>query len=99
MMDSVFFATFDPLLTNAPDACTLCLTQPPAFSYEYCNENDDGERRYLNGFCCSICAPGLLKKLANAEASQWEAEEAVLEAEAMDVTDLQKRRLATFGKK
>jgi hypothetical protein len=99
MMNSVFFATFDPLLSNAPDACALCLTQPPAFSYEYCNENDEGERKYLNGFCCSSCAGGLLKKMANAEASQWEAEEAVLEAESVDVTDLQKRRLATFGSK
>ena len=99
MTDSVFFATFDPLLSNAPDACTICLVQPPAFSYEYCIENEDGERKYLNGFTCSGCATGLLKKLANAEASQWEAEEAVLEAEDVDVTDLQKRRLATFGHK
>ena len=99
MMHSVFFATFDPLLSNPPDACSLCLIAPPAFSYEYCIEDADGERKFLNGFSCADCSTGLLKKLANAEATQWEEEEAVLEAEALDVTDLQKRRLATFGRK
>jgi len=98
MMDSVFFATFDPLLSNSPDACTLCIVHPPAFAYEYCTEDEEGERKYLNGFCCTGCAAVLLKKLANVEAGQWEAEEAVLEAEHLDTSDLQKRRLATFGK-
>ena len=32
MNDSLFFATFDPLYVNAPDACNLCIAQPPAFS-------------------------------------------------------------------
>jgi hypothetical protein len=97
MNDSVFFATFDPLFINAPEACNLCLSQPPVFSYEYCIELDDGERHYIKGYCCSQCAGGLLKKLQSKEALEWAEEEANLEAENLDVTDLQKRRLATFG--
>jgi hypothetical protein len=38
-----------------------------------------------------------MKKLAGREAEEWAEEEAELEAEHLDVTDLQKRRLATFG--
>lgn len=97
MNDSLFFATFDPLYINAPDACGLCIAQPPAFSYEYCVEQHDGKRHYIKGFCCMACATGLLQKLAGREAREWAEEEAELEADNMDVTDLQKRRLATFG--
>jgi hypothetical protein len=97
MNDSIFFATFDPLYINAPDACSLCITQPPAFSYEYCVEHGDGKRHYIKGFCCTACAVGLLKKLAGREAEEWAQEEASLLADDMDVTDFQKRRLATFG--
>jgi hypothetical protein len=32
MNDSLFFATFAPLYVNAPDACNLCIAQPPAFN-------------------------------------------------------------------
>jgi hypothetical protein len=39
----------------------------------------------------------LLQKLAGREAREWADEEAELEAGNMDVTDLLKRRLATFG--
>lgn len=97
MNDSIFFATFDPLYVNAPDGCALCITQPPIFSYEYCIEQESGERQYLKGFCCAACAANLLKKLATTEAGEWEREEAELEANELDVTDFQKRRLATFG--
>jgi hypothetical protein len=97
MNDSIFFATFDPLYINAPDACSLCIAQPPAFNYEYCVEQSDGKRHYIKGFCCTACAAGLLKKLAGREAEEWAEEEAELQADDMDVTDLQKRRLATFG--
>jgi len=97
MNDSLFFATFDPLYVNAPDACNLCIAQPPAFSYEYCIEQNDGKRHYIKGFCCTACSAGLLQKLAGREAQEWADEEAQLEADEMDVTDLQKRRLATFG--
>jgi hypothetical protein len=97
MNDSVFFATFDPLYINAPDACSLCVAQPPSFTYEYCIEEENGQRQYIKGFCCAKCSQDLLKKLATTEAKEWEQEEAALEADDLDVTDLQKRRLATFG--
>jgi hypothetical protein len=97
MDDSLFFATFDPLFINAPEACTLCIVRPPAFSYEYALQQESGQRTYQKGFCCSKCARDLVRKLESREASEWQQEEAALEAEHMDVTDLQKRRLATFG--
>ena len=96
MNDSLFFATFDPLYTNAPETCNLCIAQPPAFNYEYCVEQPDGRRHYIKGYCCTACAAGFIQKLAGREAQEWAAEEAELEDE-MDVTGLQKRRLATFG--
>ena len=97
MNDSIFFATFDPLYINAPDACSLCIAEPPAFSYEYCVEQRDGKRHYIKGFCCTQCADGLLQRLAGREAQEWAEEEADLQAGDIDVTDFQKRRLATFG--
>jgi len=97
MNDRVFFATFDPLFVNAPEACNLCLLLPPAFSYEYCIDRDEGKRHYIKGYCRGACAAGLLKKLAGKEALEWAEEEAELRAEDVDVTDLEKRRLATFG--
>lgn len=97
MNDSLFFATFDPLYVNAPETCTLCLTEAPAFNYEYCIEQNDGKRHYIKGYCCANCAAGLMKKLAGREAEEWAEEEAELRAEHLDATDLQKRRLATFG--
>ena len=98
MSDTVFFATFDPLFVNAPETCGLCLTNPPLFNYEYAKQGDEsGETEYLKGFCCQNCAAGLLKRLASTEAKEWAEEEAALEADHLDVTDFQKRRLATFG--
>jgi hypothetical protein len=38
-----------------------------------------------------------MQKLAGSEAREWAEEEAELEDDHMDITDLQKRRLATFG--
>jgi hypothetical protein len=38
-----------------------------------------------------------LRKLAGNEAREWEEEEEQLVADHIDVSDLQKRRLATFG--
>jgi len=53
----------------------------------------DGKRHYIKGFCCTACAAGLLKKLAAREAEEWAQEEAELQADDMDVTDLQKREV------
>ena len=98
MYDSLFFATFDPVYVNAPDICDICVIQPPTFNYEYCIEEEGGQRQYIKGFCCPSCAEGLLKKLKIREAEEWAEEEAQLEAGQVDVTDFQKRRLATFGR-
>jgi len=97
MNDSVFFATFDPLFINAPETCSICLTSPPIFNYEYAQQEEHGQTQYLKGYCCSRCAGDLLKRLANTEAAEWADEEAALEADNLDATDLQKRRLAAFG--
>jgi hypothetical protein len=97
MNDSLFFATFDPLYIDAPETCPLCFGQPPAFSYEYCLEQNDGKRNYIKGYCCTACSAGLLRKLAGNEAREWEEKEEQLVADRIDVSDLQKRRLATFG--
>jgi|SRR5579862_5721232 hypothetical protein len=97
MDDSLFFATFDPLFVNAPETCTLCIVRPPAFNYEYAIEEGSGQRTYQKGFCCSACAMDLMRKLAAREASEWKEEEVAMEAEHLDIADMQKRRLATFG--
>lgn len=98
MNDSVFPATFDPLFVNAPDACSLCIAQPPVFQYEYCVEQGGGERPLHQGLLLRRGrAAGLLKKLEGEEAQEWAEEEEELQADDMDVSDLQKRRLATFG--
>ena len=98
MNDSVFFATFDPLFLNAPEACNVCLSEPPVFTYEYSSqEPGEQERQYLKGFCCPECARQLLKRLEQREARDWEEEESELEADRLDVTEFQKRRLVTFG--
>jgi hypothetical protein len=97
MNDSLFFATFDPLYINAPETCNLCLAEAPAFTYEYCLERSDGRRKYIKGYCCADCAAGLMKRLAGREAEEWAREEAELQAQHLDVAELQKRRLATFG--
>jgi hypothetical protein len=85
--DSLFFATFAP----------YCFTEAPAFNYEYCSEQNDGKRHYIKGYCCAHCAAGVMKRLAGREAEEWAEEQAELQAEDLDVTALQKRRLATFG--
>jgi hypothetical protein len=97
MNDTVFFATFDPLFINAPETCSICLTNPSIFSYEYAQQEEHGQTQYLKGYCCSRCAGDLLKRLANTEAAEWAEEEAAMEADNLDATDLQKRRLAAFG--
>jgi hypothetical protein len=40
----------------------------------------------------------MLNNLENREADDWADEEAELEAENVDISDYQKRRLATFGR-
>lgn len=97
MNDSVFFGTFDPLCVDAPDVCNLCIAQPPSYEFETCLEGEDGKREVKKGFCCTSCARVLLKNLEGREAKEWADEEAELEAEHVDISAYQKRRLATFG--
>ncbi|HVO59668.1 MAG TPA: hypothetical protein VMT53_01965 [Terriglobales bacterium] len=97
MNDSVFFGTFDPLCVDAPETCNLCIAQPPVYEYESCMEGENGERTITKGFCCASCARAMLNNLEGREADEWAEEEAELESEHVDITDYQKRRLATFG--
>jgi hypothetical protein len=97
MNGKVSFRAFDPLLHDAPTLCSLCLSKPPAFKYEFCTEEHDQEKD-VTGFCCLFCAPQLLKKLAYTESQTWAEEEAALQADNEDVTELHARRLSTFGK-
>ncbi|HTM86644.1 MAG TPA: hypothetical protein VL155_00490 [Terriglobales bacterium] len=96
MNDSLFFASFDPLFCEAPDACELCGASLPIFQYEYCTQNQNNERQYLKGFCCDACAAQLLQKLKHSEAREWAEEETALRADDMDVTEFRRRRLAAF---
>ena len=97
MNDSVFFGTFDPLCVDAPDVCSVCIAQPPTYEFETCLQGENGEREIKKGFCCAKCARGMLRTLEIRESDEWAEEEAELEAEHVDVTEYQKRRLATFG--
>jgi hypothetical protein len=96
-MMKVSFATFDPLVRDVPERCDLCKSSQPVFSYEFRTQDEFGERRFLYGFCCVSCAPKLLKNLEREESRAWAAEEAALEADDTDVSELHKRRLAAFG--
>jgi len=96
MLNSVFFATFDPLF-DAPEVCSLCTSNPPTFNYEFCTEDLTRGTQETKGFCCKSCAIQLLKGLESAESQEWAEEEAALAADHLDVADFQKRRLATFG--
>lgn len=95
MIDSLFFAGFDPL-HEVPELCAICSLRPPVFSYDYRALDRNGEHQKTTGFCCAFCAAGLLKKLERAESEEWAEEEAVLEGDSFDVTEFRKHRLAAF---
>jgi hypothetical protein len=95
MINSVFFAGFDPL-HEVPAVCTVCSLHPPVFSYDYRALNPDGEAQRTTGFCCFTCATHLLSRLEQAESQEWAEEEASLEEDAFDVGEFRKHRLATF---
>lgn len=96
-MKKISFATFDPLIADAPTRCGICHTGAPIFSYELRTQDEHGERRNIYGFCCASCGPRLLKKLEREESREWAAEEAALEADDLDISDFHERRTATFG--
>lgn len=96
MNDSVFFATFDPVFCDAPASCERCGAGVPVFQYEYCTQNQSKEREYQKGFCCGGCADQILRQLKAAESHEWAEEEAALQADEMDTTELHQRRVAAF---
>lgn len=86
-MTKVSFATFDPVLHDAPVFCEICANLPPVFVYEFHAVGGDGNA--VTGYCCGLCAPGFLRRLEAAEAEQWAAEEAALEdTDILDTVDL-----------
>ena len=95
MIDSLFFAGFDPL-HEAPEVCTVCSSHPPVFNYDYHTLDRSGEPKRTTGFCCSSCATQLLKQLERAESQEWAEEEASLEEDAFDVSEFRRHRLAAF---
>ena len=95
MIDSLFFAGFDPL-HEAPAVCTVCSLHPPVFNYDYHTLDPNGEPQRTTGFCCASCATQLLKRLERAESQEWAEEEASLEEDAFDVSEFRRHRLAAF---
>lgn len=95
MIDSLFFASFDPLL-EVPELCAVCSVHPPIFSYDYRALKRNGRQQKTTGFCCASCAAALLKKLERAEAEEWAEEEVAMEGDALDITEFRKHRLAVF---
>jgi len=95
MNGKVSFRAFEPLHHDAPKLCSLCLSKPPAFHYDYSEEGRNEQN--ATGFCCLFCAPRLLKRLASSESCGWAEEEDALKADNQDVSDFHARRLATFG--
>ena len=96
MSEKVTFSAFDPIRSDAPSQCVVCESQPPVFHYEY--DVDEGVRQQpRKGFCCRFCATKLLDTLQLAESRVWEQEEAFLKANDGDASELEERRLATFG--
>jgi len=96
MSEKIMFSAFDPIRFDVPSRCDVCDSQPPVFHYEY--DVDEGVRQQQRkGFCCKSCATKLLDILQRAESRVWAQEEASLKADDLDVSDLEERRLATFG--
>lgn len=96
MTNKLSLTTFDPLLRDTPQVCSLCTGKTPVFSYEFRTE-EQGEAKASKGFCCSACAVALVQKLERVEAREWAEEEEALEIDEMDVSEFKKRRLSAFG--
>lgn len=95
MLDSLFFAGFDPV-HEVPEVCTVCQSGSPVFNFDYRALGKSGETEETKGFCCSSCAAGLLKKLERAESQEWASEEAALADDDFDISEFHKHRLAAF---
>lgn len=96
MSEKMTFSAFDPVRFDAPYHCETCASKPPVFHYE--RSVDEALRTApRRRFCCSACACPLLEELRVEESRAWAQEEASLKAEDADASDLEERRLATFG--
>ena len=96
MSEKMTFSAFDPVRFDAPSHCDVCALKPPVFHYE-CSVDEALRTAPRRGFCCSACAWRLLEELQVEESRAWAQEEASLKAEGGDASDLEERRLATFG--
>jgi hypothetical protein len=96
MNNRLCFATFDPL-HDVPNVCGVCISNPPILLYEFRADDKDAQAEYMKGFCCASCAAKLLTVLENAGSQEWAREQTALEADGLDVTEFQRRRLAAFG--
>ena len=97
MRDTLCFSTFDPLFSDAPSVCDLCRKAPSVFQFR--STTSDTDAQPAKGFCCALCASVLLGKLERAESLAWAEEEAWVEAEGTDTSELHTRRIAAFGTK
>lgn len=95
MMDTLFFAGFDPL-HEVPDVCAICQTRPPVFNFDYRALAENREVEKTTGFCCPLCAARLLKKLERAESQEWASEESALAEDNVDISEFHAHRLAAF---
>jgi hypothetical protein len=96
MSERVTFSTFDPVRFDSPSHCDLCTSRAPVFHYEH-TVDEAARQSPKRGFCCASCAARLLATLQNTESRVWAEEEASLKADDADASDLEERRLATFG--
>lgn len=95
MRDTLCFSTFDPLFSDAPSVCDRCRKQPSVFHFR--SATNDTDSQPAKGFCCAACATVLLGKLERAESLVWAQEEASVEADGADASELHRRRVAAFG--
>jgi len=94
MRPNLFFSAFEPLWETS-EMCDICNASPPIFSYEF---GTDGTRAVKDkkGFCCAHCTTILLHTLGLDESQKGAEGEAVLQADASDVSDFRQHRLASF---
>jgi hypothetical protein len=97
MRNQLCFSTFDPLFSDAPSLCDICDTKPSVFHFESCSSENNPACRAIKGYCCAACATRLLDQLQDAESLAWAQEEASVQKDGVDVSELHSRRLATFG--
>ena len=97
MRNQLSFSTFDPLFSDAPSRCDICDAQPSVFRFESGSSEGSPASRPVKGYCCSSCATSLLDQLQDAESRAWAEEEASVQKDGIDTSEIHARRLAAFG--